>query len=117
MNLDIASGVFGFVGALLGAGVSIATAAMNNGAQVRGARRERAEKVIDAQREAYIIFLSQGDLFLDLARELVVLLDSGAQEGDPEADACFLRYGAEWTKFAVSSAAVQISGPPNVAHS
>lgn len=115
MNLDIPSAVFGFVGALLGASVSIATTAMSNNAQVRRARQERTGRVADAQREAYITFLSQGDHFLDLARELADLLDAGLHEGDPGADDCFHRYSAEWTKFAVSSAAVQISGPPNVA--
>ncbi len=117
MDLNIASAVFGLLGAMLGAGVSIATTAMSNNAQVRNARQERVGRVVDAQRETYINFLSQGDLFLDLARELSAVLDTGAHEGDSRADATFMRYSAEWTKFVVNCAAVQISGPPDVANS
>ncbi|MFU8874339.1 hypothetical protein [Micromonospora sp. SL4-19] len=124
MTADLAVGAIGLAGALVGGGVTLGVAYLNNRAQRAEAERTRSNQraaaeltrsnqLADARSAACIGFLTRVDSFLNQARELNDLLDLPA--GDDRLVDVHRQYTAEWNQLVASNATVQVAGPDSLA--
>ncbi|QGN48612.1 hypothetical protein GKC29_18450 [Micromonospora sp. WMMC415] len=125
MTPEIATGLFGLLGALVGGGATFGVGYLSSRVQrahaeqarvneVADAEQARRSQLADARNAAYIVFLSRVDSFLDQARELEELLDLVSTEERPTDQ--YRQYVAEWNELVTANATVQLAGPEPTAH-
>ncbi|MET8354536.1 hypothetical protein [Micromonospora sp. NPDC005206] len=125
MSAEIATGLIGLLGALVGGGATVgvgylstrtqrAEAELARGHEIADAERARSGQLADARNAAYVLFLTRVDSFLDQARELGDLVDLHP-EGDRPTDQ-YRQYTADWNQLVAANATVQVAGPDVLAH-
>lgn len=113
MASEIAFGVIGLLGAVIGGGVTLGITALSHREQRRMAARLRDQHLADERRHVCSDFLEHAELFRDHARAVVACLEPGTA---PEALAqSRLLYDDAWSRLKGKNAAVQVAGPPPLA--
>ena len=110
---EIAFGVIGLLGALIGGGVTIWITRMSYAEQRAAAQQLRRQHIADERRRACTTFLEHAEGFREQAWTLGIALDEG---GDHEQVAkARIPYDAEWSSLKARNAGVQVAGPAAVA--
>ncbi|UGQ14845.1 hypothetical protein LO772_15485 [Yinghuangia sp. ASG 101] len=112
MSPELVTGIFGALGAVIGAGGVMATNAIASRSQTRRDHLDRAERVSDARRIDYLDVLTSLAAYVDHAREFAHAMDSGTARSDcePLRD----RYVAEWDRLIRAQAAAKLAGPDEI---
>jgi hypothetical protein len=100
------------LGAVLGAGATLASGLIGNRAQRGLAEASRKALIADARREAYAEYLTAVYSFTDRARELLGALDTNADM--TECDAAHRAYLEDWVNLQPKYAPVLIAGPSKI---
>lgn len=109
MGSELITGLFGAVGALIGAGTTLTANMITARGQKRLAHDSRKERAADIRRDACAVYLTSVEGFLDRCRELVTALDEDSSgEARERAHEAYL---AEWNDLLRSCAPVVIAGP------
>ncbi|WFE53632.1 hypothetical protein [Micromonospora sp. WMMD1155] len=120
MTAEIATGLFGLLGAVLGGAATFGVGYLSTRTQRAEAERARSHETADAERirsdqladarsAAYVVYLTRVDMFLDQARELSDLMDLHP-EGEQPRDQ-HQQYAADWHQLVAANATVQVAGP------
>jgi hypothetical protein len=106
------SGAFTALGAVLGAGATLASGLIGNRAQRELAEASRKAQITDARREAYAEYLTAVYSFMDRARELIAALEANADM--TECDAARRSYVEDWVHLQPKYAPVLVAGPSQI---
>jgi hypothetical protein len=106
------TGIFGAIGAMLGAVATLVGTWLPTRAQRRLAADNRKERVADVRRAASAEYLMTVDSFIDSAREVVYQIENKVPEQDREA--ARKAYLGEWQQMQRTCAIVVISGPDDL---
>lgn len=106
---ELAAGVFGLGGAVVGGFASWAAARSQMRHQQQQSDAEHARHLEDQRRLTYVAFLSRADILMSLVKEI-----AGHDAPAQVPEGTITRYHAAWDDFVLSLAGAQIIGPPEV---
>ena len=106
------SGAFTALGAVLGAGMTLAAGLIGNRTQRGLAEASRKAQIADARREAYAEYLTAVYSFMDRARELIAMLEQNAELA--ECDDARRAYLENWGHLQPTYAPVLVAGPSQI---
>lgn len=106
------AGIFGAIGAMVGAGATLVASWIPTRAQRQLAANSRIERITDVLSAASAEYLMTVDSFIDSARELVYQIVHEAPE--PRREAAHEAYRKEWQQLQRTCAVVVISGPSDL---
>lgn len=106
------SGFFTALGAVLGAGATLAAGLVANRTQRGLAEASRRAQIVEVRREAYAEYLTAVYRFMDRARELIAKLEENADMS--ECDAARRTYLEDWDQLQPTFAPVLVAGPNQI---
>jgi hypothetical protein len=112
MTSEWLSGAFTALGAVLGAGATLATGLIGTRSQRGLAEANRKGQIAEVRREAYAEYLTAVYSFMDRARELIAMLDANADM--TERDAARHVYLEDWDRLQPKYAPVVVAGPGQI---
>jgi hypothetical protein len=103
------AGIFGILGAVVGAGTTLTANWISTRTQIMLAARDREQRSADVRRAACAEYLIAADSFMDRARELVRRMEDNAPKA--ECETLYAAYFADWEQLQRARAPVVIAGP------